>query len=233
MASIIEAVENVVQDKHSFIKCVFYAIPVVGAYKLFSIGNMPMFYFLSVVTILMLMTIVIKVFRNIRENNNAVLPSFNLFTFIWSAFKLIFALGPITALCIWGGIKLTQIQIPIPLPNMQIIYSVIVWLILGGIIVTALILYSKKESLKDAYNLKLISDNCISVLFALLLYIPQIAILNGLLIGSIVYLLYVFKQPMDHIALIIVSALSICASAAITGDYFAQIDYEATFDKNS
>lgn len=233
MASIIESIENVIHDKYSFVKLIIYSIPVLISYNFFRIGNISMFYLVSLLTLIMFMTIIIKVFRNIRTNNNSVLPDFNIFLFIKTATKLFFAMGPIMLICIWTGIKLTQIQVPIPLPNIQIIYSVIVWLITSGIIITSLILYARNEQIKEAYNLKSISDNCISIIFSLLMFLFQIGIFNALSVGSVAYILYVFKFPLDNFALTIVSALSLVTSIAVAGDYFAQIDYEATFDKNN
>jgi len=226
MASRIDAIEETVHDDHAIFKFILWAIPVVGSYLLFYVGNMGWFYFVGSLTVLMLLTIMVKTINNCRNARNEVLPSFNVFSFIGTAIKTLFALGPTFALCIWGGFKLTAIAIPIPLPNIQTIYSVIIWLLIASVMITALILFSKTEKIKDAYNLKLIQEACIDILIAVIYFIPQILLFNLIIVGVVAYIFFVFRMEPYNIYTIIVAAISVVISSAITGNYFAQIDYE-------
>lgn len=226
MASIIDAIEETLHDEHSLAKFIIYAIPVLGTYALFYVGNMGWFYFLGFLTALMLLTILIKTINNVRNSKNHVLPTFNVFTFAYSSIKAIFAVLPVSGLCIWAGIKLAGIQIPIALPYIQTIYATIVWLLLGSIMITSLIIYSKNEKISDAYNFNLIQRTCVDILFALIGFVPQIILFNALIIGIVVYLFKVFNISYDNPILVIVVAFSLIISIPISGNYFAQIDWE-------
>ena len=232
MASIKDAVEESITDDFAFIKYILYAIPIFICYMLFSQGNMGWFYFLGFFTLLMLITILIQCIYNVRNGQNYVLPTFNIITFIVSAFKAIFAVGPILGLGFWLGSLIASIKIPIPLPNIQLIYAIIVWLIVGSIIVTSLILYSKTQKIKDAYNIALISNTCIDILIAILFFIPQLALVNGLIFGTIAYLFAVFLS-LENPIFIYICCMALAINVAITGNYFAQIDYELVPRENN
>ena len=225
MASIKDAVEEAINDDFAFVKYFLYAIPVFICYMLFSQGNMGWFYFLGAFTVLMLISILITCIYNVRNGQNYVLPTFNIITFCITAFKAIFAIGPILGLGLWIGNMLVAIKIPIPVPNIQLIYAIIVWLILGSIIITSLILYSKTQHLKDAYNLVLISNTCMDILVAIIFFIPQLLLVNGLFIGIIAYLFAVFLS-LENPIFIFLCSMAIAINVAITGNYLAQIDYE-------
>ena len=225
MASIKDAVEESITDDFSFIKYILYAIPVFICYLLFKQGNMGWFYFLGVLTLIMLITILIQCIYNVRNGHNHVLPTFNIFTFGVSAFKAIFAVGPLIGLSLWLGSLITSIQIPIPIPNMQLIYAIIVWLIIGSIVVTSLILYAKTQKIKDAYDFALISNTCIDILIAIIFYIPQLILVNGIIVGIIAYLFGVFFT-LENPVFIFLCCMALVINVAITGNYFAQIDYE-------
>lgn len=225
MASIKDAVEEAINDDFAFVKYFLYAIPVFICYILFSQGNMGWFYFLGAFTVLMLISILITCIYNVRNGQNYVLPTFNIITFCITAFKAIFAIGPILGLGLWIGNMLVAIKIPIPVPNIQLIYAIIVWLILGSIIITSLILYSKTQHLKDAYNLVLISNTCMDILVAIIFFIPQLLLVNGLFIGIIAYLFAVFLS-LENPIFIFLCSMALAINVAITGNYLAQIDYE-------
>ncbi len=233
MASIMDAIEETTHDGHAFIKIFLYTIPVLITYVLFFVGNMGWCYFVGTLTLLMLLTILIKTINNVRNSKKYVLPTFNIFTFCYSTFKAIFAVVPVFALCIWLASKVAGYQWPINIPYFQITYSTLVWLIFGSIMATSLILYSKTEKIADAYNFKLIQQHCIDILVAVIYYVPQIAVFNVLIIGTVAYLLYVFKQPIDHPLLVVAIAVALVLSVPITGNYFAQIDWEQVTTRES
>ncbi len=225
MASIKDAVEEAITDNLAFVKYFLYAIPVFICYIMFSQGNMGWFYVFGFFTLLMLITVLIQCIYNVRNGKNYVLPTFNILTFIVSAFKALFAVGPLLGLALWIGNLLISISIPIPVPNIQLIYAIIVWLILGSIIVTSLILYSKTQRIKDAYNITLISNTCMDILVAIIFFIPQLLLVNGLIVGIITYLFGVFLS-LDNPFYIFLCCMALAINIAITGNYLAQIDYE-------
>lgn len=225
MASIKDALEESLSDNLAFVKYFLFAIPVFICYQLFSRGNMGMFYFLGFFTLLMLVSILIQCINNVRNGKNYVLPTFNIIDFGVTAFKALFAAGPVIGLSLWLGSLIASIKIPIPLPNIQLIYAIIVWLIIGSIMVTSLILYAKTQHIKDAYNLPLISNTCIDILVAIIFYIPQLILVNALIVGVIAYLFAIFFN-LENPIFIYLCCMALIMNIAITGNYFAQIDYE-------
>lgn len=225
MASIKDALEESITDNLAIVKYIIYAIPVFISYVLFSQGNMGWFWFVAVLTILMLVSILVSVIHNVRNGKNYLLPTFNIISFGITAFKAIFAVGPVLGLGLWLGKILIGIQIPIPLPNIQLIYSIIVWFILGSIMITSLILYGKTEKIKDAYNLVLISNTCIDILISILFYLPQLLLVDLILVGVIAYVFGIFFT-LDNVVFVYFCCMALVMNVAITGNYFAQIDYE-------
>ena len=108
---------------------------------------------------------------------------------------------------------------------MQLIYAIIVWLIIGSIVVTSLILYAKTQKIKDAYDFALISNTCIDILVAIIFFIPQLLLVNGIIVGIIAYLFGVFFT-LENPVFIFLCCMALAINVAITGNYFAQIDYE-------
>lgn len=225
MASIKDAFDNAIADKMAFVKYFIYSIPVYFSYEFFSKGNTDWFLYLSALTLLMLLTILVICIKNTRNGKNELLPDFNIISFIKTALKTLTALGPITAVCIILGHYLVKIQIPIPVDNIQLIYSIIVWLILSSIILTSLMIFAKNESIKEAYNLVLISNCCIDVLIAVIFFIPRLVLINLVFVGVIAYIFGIFWNFSNPIFIFICS-LALVINVAITGDYLAQLDYE-------
>lgn len=225
MASIKDALEESLTDDFAIIKYFLFAIPVFICYQLFSQGNMGLFYFLGFFTLLMLVSILIQCINNVRNGKNYVLPTFNIIAFGVTAFKALFAVGPIIGIGLWLGSLIAGIKIPIPLANIQLIYAIIVWLIMGSIMVTSIILYAKTEHIKDAYNLSLISNTCIDILVSILFFIPQLILVNGIIVGTIAYLFAIFLS-LENPIFVYICSMALIMNIAITGNYFAQIDYE-------
>lgn len=225
MASIKDAVEESITDNLAIVKYFLFAIPVFISYQLFAKGNMGMFYFIGTLTLLMLLGLLVQCIHNVRNGQNYVLPTFNIFTFGITILKSILAVGPILGIGLYIGNLLAGIQIPIPLANIQMIYATIVWLLIGSVIVSSIIIFSKTEHIKDAYNFKLISETCIDILVAIIFFIPQLILVNVLFIGVIAYLFAIFWD-VNCALFIYICSMALIQNIAITGNYFAQIDYE-------
>lgn len=225
MASIKDALEESITDNMAFVKYFLFAIPVFISYELFAKGNMGMFCFVGFITVLILLGLLVECIHNVRNGNNHVLPTFNIFVFGYTVLKTVVAVAPILSIGLIAGKLLTNIQIPIAVPNVQLIYAIIVWLIIGSIVVSSLIIFAKTKKVKDAYNLKLISDTCIDILVAIIFFLPQLVLLNGLILGAIAYLFAIFWE-LNCGLFIFICCMALVQNIVITGNYFAQIDYE-------
>lgn len=225
MASIKDATEEAVSDKLAWLKHILYAIPIMASYMLFRQGDLQTFYIVCGITVILLLTMFSIVVNNVRNGNDTVLPTFNVLHFIVEMFKMIVANAPIFAICIALGIYLNTFQIPLPVANGQLIYSIIVWAILGSIMFTSLLQYAKTQNIKDAYNFKVISNSCIDILVAAIFFVPQILLVNGIFLGVITYVFNLFFG-LDNLPYIFICCLAVSINVAITGNYFAQVDYE-------
>ncbi len=225
MASIKDAVEESISDDYAIVKYFLFAIPVFICYLLFAQGNMGLFYFLGFLTGLMLISILISCINNVRNGQNYVLPTFNIFKFGVTAFKALFAVGPILGIGLFLGNLIARIQIPIPLANIQLIYAIIVWLIIGSIIVTSLIIYAKTEHIKDAYNFGLISNTCIDILVAIIFYLPQLILVDVIIVGAAAYI-FAITVGLNNPVFIYLCCMALIMNISVTGNYFAQLDYE-------
>ena len=225
MASIKDSIEEIMNEDRSLIKLLVYAIPIYFTYFLFSIGNVGLGYLVGFLVVIMLLTIFTKAFYNVRCENNLVLPDLNIFSYIFSSTKTLFAICPIFLVCFWITKILLRIEIPIPLDNIQLIYSIIVYAIMTSIVLTSMINYAKTENIKDAYNLKVISDTCIDILIAFVIYLPQLIVVNALVLGVIAYLFGILWYLLNPIFIFLCS-IAVVFDVAVTGHYLAQIDYE-------
>ncbi len=225
MASIKDALEESITDDKAFIKYLLFAIPVFISYELFTKGNMGMFCFVGFLTAIILLGLLVECIHNVRNGNNHVLPTFNIFTFGYTILKTVISVAPMLGIGLFVGKILTGIQIPIPVPNVQLVYTIIVWLIIGAIVISSLIIFAKTQKVKDAYNLKLISDTCIDILVAIIFFIPQLILLNGLILGAVAYLFTIFWE-INCALFVFICCIALVQNIVITGNYLAQIDYE-------
>ncbi len=231
MASIIDALEEACENKTAYLKMIIYSIPVFISYELFHMGNMGLFWVVGGLTALMLVTLLVSVIHNVRNVKNYTWPTFNIFDFALTAVKSLVAVGPILTLCAWGGWKVSNIQIPEIFPNAQMVYSVVVWLLFIAVMLTSFIFFSKTKKIREAYNIVTISNNCIDIIIAVLFFIPQIAILNLIIYGPVVYIFSLFGG-FDNLLFAYVTSFYAILNIGITGNYLAQVDYENVEEKD-
>lgn len=226
MASLKDALDDALTEKHAKFIYVLCALPLFFSYTLFQKGDInATFYAVAAFSILMLLTFLVTVTNNIYNAKTKVLPGLNIIKSLITTGKTIIAIVPITAVCVFAGIKLTELQIPALIDNIQLIYSVIVWMILGSIILTSLILFSMNEKITNAYNLSNISNYCIDILIAFIFYIPQLVILNALVLGTIAYVFSLF-WGLENPVFIYICCITVVINTVISGSYFAQIAYD-------
>lgn len=231
MASIKDAFEESYQDTHAMLKYILFAIPVYFCADLYMKGNTGGFWTLFSITYLLLFGFLIKCTANVRNGEDHVLPSFNIFALFWAGIKGTIALGPSIAINCWiASFLCGLIANYIPEPNTLIIFQVIIWGLFGSIILTGYLCYAKGFRIVDAYNFKVISESCCDILVAVLFMIPQVLLANALLIGPVTYVIWVFFGIPHPVAIYYWSAVLVF-NLAMCGHYLAQVDYEAIRSK--
>lgn len=233
MASIKDALEEVAQDNLSALKCILLAIPLFYSINIFydSKSDFSAFYWMGGITFVLLFGFMLKCTSNVKNEEYHVLPSFNIFGLLGSGLKGLIALGPVIAVCSWlGMLGIEQINNYFPEPNTALVFKIIMWLVLGSIILTGYMLYSKNFKISDAYNLKVISQSSMDIMIRIIFMLPGIAIINGLIVGFVTYVLWVFLGIPNPICTFFWCVAGVY-NIAIIGHYIAQVDFES-IEKN-
>lgn len=249
MASIIEAVEDIFQDGSALVKFAVYAAPIFLNYHLYMTKN-PLYWPLNILISIIMLGFTTECVSNARNGKEKVMPGYNIFKLFWHGIKALIAMLPY--IIAFGAAAFFAFEYV--LKNIITVNAAgITWIIITvlftyGIataaVMTAYFLYARRFRILDAYNLKTLSDAFGDVFVGLILFIIKMALLNVVIIGSVTYLFVLFTgmtnnyDVLQNLYLIFADLtknnlylyfLSMMAvfQAAITGDYYAQLSYEA------
>lgn len=226
MASIADALNDSINDDYFIVKLFVFAIPVFACAYFYLANNMFAFYFLAVPTILLLLSVLSTGIFNISSNKREIII-FNLFSLIVGIFKLLFALFPhFLILSSIGFCVFSFVKIPVDIPYIDLIFNIIVGFLLFSIFFTSYLAFSQKLEIAKAYNMKIVSGSCVDVLISILFYIPQLLVLNCIIVGLAWYFFYVFKIPLNSPFFVYLCSIVLIFNISITAGYFAQVAYE-------
>ncbi len=233
MASIKDAIEDSFQDDLCLVKYFVYTIPLYYCVYLYSTSKLSgMFWTAAVFTFMLLFGFMLICTSNTRNGKDSILPSYNIFALFFYSIKGLIALGPYILLTFWAATYITsQINIYIADPNVSLIFKIITWAVLSSVTLTGYLLYSQKFTISDTYNFKIISESCVDIMIRILFIIPAILVINGVFVGGITYLFWVFVGIPNPVCTFVWCMAFVINLAAI-GNYMAQIDYESIGIKN-
>lgn len=226
MASIVDAFNEALSEDLSFVKIAIYAIPVYFCTKFFLVGQMSLFYFYGFWTGILLLGVLTHGIHNVRMNRREIL-TLNPMELLKTTLKTAAVMVP--QIIIWGFIGnfiITKVAIPIDLPHVPLIYSIIVWSIIFSILLTSYMSFAKYLKVEQAFNYKLILEACIDVFISFLFFIPQLLIANVVLVGPVAYLFYFFQLPFTHWGFVFYCSLAFIVNLSILANYLAQASYE-------
>lgn len=231
MASVKDAFEDTLSDNLSVLKIILFAIPLYYSYYLFTTykDNTTLFWWVAGITFMLLFGFIIKCTTNVMQGKDYILPSFNIFSIFWAAFKGLLAIGPTIALNTWLATLITS-KVSLSVEWVDIAFKCIIWGIFISIILTGFVLYTKRQKISDAYNFKIISDSSINILIAVLFMVPILAIFNLFTVGFISYVIWVFLGLESQI-LMFFWCVAIVFNLSVIGDYLAQVEYENVRDE--
>lgn len=226
MASVVEAFNEALSEDLSFVKIFLYSIPVYFCAKFFLVGKMGQFYFYGFLTAVLLLGLLTQGIHNVRMNKSEILT----LNFI-DLFKvtIMTAVVMIPQFIIWGiigNLLVTKITIPIDLPHVPLIYSIIVWSIIFSILLTSYMSFAKYLKMVQAFNYKVVFESCIDVFISCLFFVPQLLLANAVLIGPVAYLFYFFQLPFTHWGFVFYCSLASIVNLSIIANYLAQSSYE-------
>ena len=231
MASIIEAVEDIFQDGSALVKFAVYAVPIFFAYRLEVAGN-PLYLPLGVLISIILLGFTTECISNVRNDKERVMPGYNIFRLFWRGIKALIAVLPYAIAAGMAAFFTMAFVIKniITLDAAGIVGAIFIYLLTYGIaaavVMTAYFLYARRFKISDAYNLKLLSDAFADVFVGLIFFSLKMILLDIVIGGSITYLFWVFADITNNVYIYFL-CMMVVFKAAVTGDYFAQMSYEA------
>lgn len=233
MASLTDAFNDAFGEDMAMVKIIVYAIPISVCVNLFLANNFVAAYFFSVFTAILLAALMSNGICNIRSNKREIL-TFNVISLILVAIKLLIAVLPVSCLMMFIGYCIVNfVKFPFDISNFTLIFNCIVWFIVFSVIFTAYLAFSKTLSVFDAYNVKIISESSMDVCINLLFLIPQLLIANGIFIGVVCYLFFVFKLPLNSVLFVFYCSCVAMLNLSALSSYFAQASYELIKGKDS
>lgn len=225
MASIIDSFRDVFTDKLSILKVVVLSIPLFYSYWIYmnSKSDYSWFFFVFGITVFFLLGFFIKIVNNMLvADSNSILPSLNPLTLGFTALKGVLAILPVTWISIWLASKICSIIFIVPW--LDTILKICVWLVAVAMIVTNLLMFCTRESIKDAYNLKLLSNTSGDMILSLIFFVIQIVLINLPTTGFIGYTLKVLFDY-GYIFSFFVT-MAVVFNIAVAAHYMAQVHYE-------
>lgn len=229
MASIKDAIEESTNEPHALMQYIIFALPLFGAIYYYMKGqqNSILFYLLATATIIIIVGTMVKCANNVMNFREKIMPSLNPFPLIFDTIRTAIAIAP--AVAINGGIAYYLITKIYPMISVSWIgqaATYITYAVCGSIIVTVFMLFAKKFSIKDAFDIKAISDSCIDVLIQGIWLLVQLAVVDGIVAGGATYLCWLFIG-IDNVITYFAWSMTVMFNAAIIGNYLGQLNYEA------
>ncbi len=229
MASIKDALEESTNEPNSILKFIIFTLPVFGATCCYmnKMQNSIWFYILAFLSGVVILGTMARCANNVMNYRDFTLPTFNVFTMFFDAIRAFIALIP--ALAINGGIVwyiVTKICPMISVTWMSQAIMYVTYFVCGSIVLTVFMLFCKKFSFMNVFDVKAISDSCIDVLIQTIWLTVLLVILNGVIVGSITYLFWLFIG-IENVVMYFVWCMAAVFNAAIIGNYLGQLNYEA------
>ena len=225
MASIKDAVEESFSDNHAIIKYFLFAIPLYITYYLYEKGYTGFFFWImAIFTFLMMLGILVVCTTNVRNNKNQILPGLNIFHIIKEALHSLMAIGPAIVINTGVAAFITS-KFTLPSPGVDLTLKILIWCVFMSVVFTAYLLFVKDKKLKDAYNLKAISDFGADIMVAVIFMIPLVAIADAIFVGSITYVFWLFFEVPNPV-LTFIWAMFVIQNLSVIGNYMAQIAME-------
>lgn len=234
MASIKDALEETFIEPSSGVKYLVLGALIYYCYLTFQHGAAftPFNSALIATTYVILSGFILCVSYNVRNGKEKVLPSFlNPFEILIAGAKAIIALGPIIIINFMLANILTKIFVPffislgLEATSTTHVITFVIYAIFSSFVITGYMLYVNSFKISDAYNLKIISKYCIDILLAVLFLMPQLLIVNFIIIGSVTYLFWVLVG-LPNVICTFFWCCAIVWNLTVLGNYLAQVDYE-------
>jgi len=235
MASMMDALDETLQEPQSKLKIAIFTLPVFAALFYYKAGKMDLFNICLVTSVIVLLGTLARVANNTMQSRDIRLPSWNIFTLIFDTIRTLIALTP--ALLINGYAAyylITKAYTMISVEWVAQAATYITYAVCAAILVTVFMLYSKRFKFSDPFDIAAISDSCIDVLIQLIWMGIQLAVIDALIFGTITYLFYVFlDKNLTNWMVLYVWSMGVVFDVVLAGNYLGQLNHEALHQKEN
>lgn len=232
MASIIDSFRDTFSDKLSLFKIAIFALPVYITYGLYinSKGDFSGFWWMASVTFILLFGLMSRVAYNVINDKETVLPSLNPIPLLKSSFKGLIAISvPAVISCFAANYFCSLINFA---PWLDTTMKVLIWAVAASVILTSFLMFVKKESIKDAYDFKIIFEEAGDFIWVILIFLIQLVVVNiptVAFIGYVILILFGFGWLFDAYV-----SLAFVFNIAVIGHYLGQVQFEVLeYKRNS
>lgn len=223
MASILDTFNDTFAQDKIFLKLLLYAIPVSMSLAAFVKGQMFICWFYGIPAFLILMGAMANGINNIRENNNPDILTFKFISLAKAIVKTAAVVLPWgIVLKIIGSLCVRYINLPIDYPYVPLIIKCIVFGLCFSVFMTAFLCFAKNMNIKDAYNMKMISDSAIDVLLHFLFLGLALILINGIFVGLMWYVFNFFNWDTSSIYFTYYCSVIIVLNVSALANHFAQ-----------
>ena len=227
MASIKEAYDSTIGESFTGLKLLLWAIPLSYCRDIVASGH---YDFISgcivAVFAVLLLGFLAESANNASIKKEVLIPGINLLSMAYNGLKTILALGVYTAIAYFGGTFLCGLfDISADHAVLDMTAKIIIWLLLIAIPASGFIIYLRKLSLIDAYNIKRLGQVMGDTFIMFSYLIVKLGILTTLVIGFISYLFWMFVG-FDNYLISYIWSIAILYNLVIGVNYFAQYSEE-------
>ena len=198
MASIKDAFIDTFDDRFSLLYIVILSVPVFLCANLYLQGNMDLFWIIAAILAIIAYGALTNGIHAHNERKDWFV-TLNPLRIGWAVIKSLVVVVPQAA--IWGAIAwalTTYVTIPLDVPNIQIIYSVIIWLIAADIIFSSYLLFAATFKIREGYNIKTIFTCGSEVMLSMIFFIPTMLIVNAVFLVPLWFLFDFCEVPQTH-----------------------------------
>lgn len=224
MASIIDSFKEVCTERFAFLKIIVLSIPLYYSYQVYlqSKQDFTYFYWVVGITLFFLFGVLIKTTNNVINSNDSILPSLNPLKLAFSAAKGICSVGP--AIIIFYLLASYLCSIINIIPWLDITLKSIVWIVVSSCVVISFLMFSARENIFDAFNVKAFFEKSGDLIVVILFFLVQLLIINVIvngIIGCAIALLFGHGPILDSFIVIAV-ILNVC----VIGHYLGEVHFE-------
>ncbi len=232
MASFIDAFNDALSEKHVILKMLLFAIPVYISVNLYLSKNMVSFYVFLTLTLILFLVLMSIGINNICSNKHEIF-TFNIIKMFFVLIRMIVAVGPAAIILFGSGfIIVKNVVLPFDVPNINLYFQIFVWAVVGTILLTSYLSFSKNSNIVDSYNFAALYEATSDVLINVIFLIPQLVIFNGIIVGFVWYVMYCINIPVTHHLFLFYCSVVAVFNVAILASFFAQLAYDVIKGKD-